>query len=132
MIIQVCLSGLSPRCVSAMNRMRPKLLEHVLVPHLHFPANAKGADFCVEKCTYGEEEMHDAFCYVRLLDVSITPQRSPDDFAKAQEALERLYAETIEQFPPEKKRPVSLSARIVLNTDLNLVEAKRAREITVA
>ncbi len=137
MFIQVCQSGLSPKCVSAMNRLRAEILKRVLVRHLHFNPGAKGADLSVEKCTYADDGTHDAHCYVRLSDVSVTSKRSLEDFARAQKALEDLYAETVKEFPPERARVVSLSARIVLDRPLaelngsNLIEAETAREIMI-
>ncbi len=134
MIIQVCVSRISPKCVSVMNRLRAEILERVLVPLLDFAPDADGGGLSVEKCTYADEDSHGMSCYVRLLDVSVTPERIPK-LVDARQELEDLYARVIAASSSEKPGVVKLGVRIVLDGPVNgstLVESPASREIMIA
>lgn len=90
-------SGLSPKCVRALNRLRSIILQRVVGPHLHRP-KMTSAGFYVQKSDHADAGTHDPFCEVRLTGVSLADDRSVQDFLDARNELEEIYRETIERF----------------------------------
>jgi hypothetical protein len=84
--------------VSALNKLRPLVLERVLVPHLHVPSDFGLAEFYVQKTDDADGETHEYFVEARLSRVSWNQDRANNDFRRARKALEDLYIETVHPF----------------------------------
>lgn len=109
-------SGLSVELVrNTLDGLRPMILDRVVGPHLHRP-HLSSAEFYVQWCDEADDNTHDPFCEVRLSGVSVTDDRSVQDFRNARDELERVYYEAIARHPRDAKKGVRLFVSIMLDT----------------
>lgn len=87
-----CLGSLE----AALNNIRYEVLNTVLVSHLHVSTKFGPAEFYVQQCDHAVRDDEDGLCEVRLSGVSLTDDRSYNDFEHAREELESLYKRLIE------------------------------------
>ena len=109
----------------AIESMRADVMERVVGPHLKRP-DFGPAEFYIQVCD--EAISKEQFCEVRLSGVSITDDRSVQDFRNAQAALQALYKEKIEANLSKRYR-CQLMVSIMLDAPpkpgmTTLVEAK--------
>lgn len=96
-------SGLSDELITALNRLRPTILNRVVGPHLHRP-KISSAGFYVQETDLADSATHEPFCEVRLSGVSTHDERSVQDFRNARTELENIYREVIQtHLQPEEK-----------------------------
>ena len=128
MKLKATVSKLSTECVNALNRIRPLVLERVLVPHLKVSSGFGSGEFYVQKCDFADDSTHAPFCEVRLSGVSLNDNRAAADFYRARDELERVYVETIGAHLAGMGNPqVQLSVSIMLDAPLkgsSLVEGE--------
>jgi hypothetical protein len=79
------------------NIFRDSILREVLVPHLHVPINFGPAEFYIQHCDLANSA---PMCETRLTGVSVTKNRSTNDFHRALEALEASYKVNLEELLP--------------------------------
>jgi hypothetical protein len=109
-------AGLSEACVEELNRLRPRVLKEVLVPHLKVSPTFGPSEFYVQKCDEADASTHKPFCEVRLSGVSVNDERSVNDFSRCRTALEQVYADVITKHHPGEE--IELTTIIMLDAPL--------------
>ena len=94
MYIEVASAGLSLSLQEALNRLRPTILERVLVPHLHVPAHFRSDEFYVLPAVTCDDGTHEPFVAVCLSGVSLNADRAPN-LVVTRTALIEIYASVI-------------------------------------
>lgn len=79
---------------NAIEVMRDLVMARVIGPHLKRP-DFGPAEFYIQECDVAVSRLQ--FCEVRLSGLSLTRDRSEQDFDDAAEALEQLYSEKIRE-----------------------------------
>ncbi len=118
MKLKAAQAGLSEACVMELNRLRPRVLKEVLVPHLKVSPSFGASEFYVQKCDEADADTHAPFCEVRLSGVSLNDERSANDFKRARAELEDVYAEVITRHL-KPGQGVELTTIIMLDAPLN-------------
>ena len=84
--------GCSSTLRDAIEGMRQEVMDEVIGPHLKRPKFGP-AEFYIQECDLAVSEQ--GFCEVRLSGVSLSKDRSEQDFDNARQALEDLYQRKI-------------------------------------
>jgi hypothetical protein len=95
-----------------LNAIREEVLKQVIGPYLHRPTFGP-ADFYVQKCDEVDGKTHGPMCEVRLSGVSVTPDRTPEDFFKARTGIETIYYEKLKKYLPDVR--IQLMVSIMLD-----------------
>jgi hypothetical protein len=112
--------------IEALDNIRPILMKKVIGPHLHRP-NFGSAEFYVQTCDEVSSETHTPMCEVRLTGVSLTPDRCHDDFYKARDEIEKIYAKILSEHLHGVTK-VQLMVSLMLDQPLDgstLIEGKK-------
>ncbi len=124
-------AGLPQSLLDALNKIRPKAVRGVLVPHLKVSLDIGSAEFFVQQSDLADADTHDLFVHVGLSGVSLNNERSNNDFTRALEALVTLYKHEIVTCKDlvGTKKPVQLFVVIYLDgkhpvTGSSLIESK--------
>jgi hypothetical protein len=113
--------GFIPDCpeelVKALNDLHTCVSERVLLKHLH-AVGFGPAEFYVQECDFAAVGVSKfGFCEVRLTGVSVNDNRAPNDFVRARNELEAIYAELIKRYLPRGQK-MQLFVSIMLDASI--------------
>lgn len=106
MKVEVCTCHLSTECITAIDRLRPYIL-NILKKDLGF-TNESASGLVVEESRVANRDTHGALCHITITGVSALPNRPRSKLLLAYREIQMLYHNAITRHPGAKL-PVSLA-----------------------